>query len=133
MLLTIRNLSEEPISAHTIPAPSKFGVSRVSGQLRSGPPTEPELILHPSVDFSTTLAKGLSRELVLHRLGYRKDDGQQLSKFPSTATVVERAGERVWHVDPEGFKIRFSMMGSASWQPISVESQCPWRIYCNRV
>ncbi|PPR00050.1 hypothetical protein CVT24_009006 [Panaeolus cyanescens] len=131
MLITIRNLSEEPISAHTVPNHSKFSASKANSPF--GPPTEPEFILHPSINFSTTLAKGLNRELVLHRLGYRKGDHQQLSKVPSGDTAVEDKEAKVWHVHPEGFKIRLSMMGAASWQPVHVDDQCPWKVYCNRI
>ncbi|KAG5221265.1 PLC phosphodiesterase [Salix suchowensis] len=38
-----------------------------------------------------------------------------------------------WGIDPETFVLHMSMALSASWQPLRVAGNCPWRVYCSKV
>jgi 1-phosphatidylinositol phosphodiesterase len=128
MLLTIRNLTDEPIAGHTYPSPSKFSASLQAGA--KAPPSASEFLLQPLLNFSTILPKGTRRELILRR----SQNGPEplRANFPNT---VEKARllDNEWHIHPEGFKIRFSMTFSASWQVVKVPLGCPWRVYTSRV
>ena len=128
MLLTIRNLTDEPIVAHTYPSPSKFSARFQAGT--KAPPSASELILQPLLNFSTTLPKGIRRELLLRR----SPNGAEPLRANSP-NIVEKVGllDNGCDTHPEGFKVRFSTTFSASWQVVKVPRECPWKVYTARV
>jgi len=125
MLLTIRNLTDKPITAHTYPSPSKLSAGFQAGT--KAPPSASEFLLQPLVNSSTILPKGTRRELILRR----SQNGPELSR----ANSVEKANllDYDWDIHSEGFKIRFSTTFSASWQVVKMPRECPWRVYRTRV
>lgn len=128
MLLTIRNLTDEPIAAHTYASPSKFSAGFQAGT--KWPPSASEFLLQPLLNFSTTLPKGIRRELILRR----SQNGPELLRANSLNTVEkEKLLNDELDIHPEGFKIRFSTTFSASWQVVKVPRECPWRVYTARV
>ena len=128
MLLTIRNLTDEPITAHTYPSPSKFSASFQAGT--KAPPSANEFLLQPLLNFTTILPKGIRRELILRR----SLNGPEPLRT-NTPNTIEKARllDNESHIRPEGFKIRFSTTFSASWQMVKVPRECPWRVYTSRV
>ncbi|CAA7267006.1 unnamed protein product [Cyclocybe aegerita] len=78
--------------------------------------------------FSTTLVKGFRREIILRRT-YQPD----VAEPAATPGIEELLLEKDWHIHPEGFKIRFSMTLSASWQVVPVPVGCPWRVFTSRI
>lgn len=126
MLLTIRNLTDEPIAAHTYPAPSKFTATFRSGTKPS--PSASEFIVQPLLNFSTTLPKGIRRELILRR----SQNGPEPLRANSPNTA-EKAGLLDNGIHPEGFKIRFPTTFSASWKVAKLPRECPWRVYTSRI
>lgn len=123
MLLTIRNLTEEPIAAYTHPSSLRTR-TKVKAL-----PSASEFLLQPSLDFITTLPKGIRRELILWNSQNGPDPLQ-----PNSSDADEKAGLLdKWHTHPEGFKIQVSVTFAASWQLVKVPQECPWRVYINRV
>lgn len=121
MLLTIRNLSTDAILAHTPSTPSKFNIRR-SGTATSPPD---EFLLQPSIDFTTLLPKGRSRELIIRTA---RSKTSSLDSNSATGLV-----EKEWHIHPESFKIRFSLVLAASWQFVDTPKGCPWWVFTSRV
>lgn len=121
MLLTIRNLSADPILAYTAPSSSKFNIRRSSS---STSPND-EFLLQPSIDFTTLLPKGRGRELII-----RAARSGALTPDSNSATELV---EKEWHIHPESFKIRFSLALVASWQVVNVPRGCPWWVFTSRV
>jgi len=129
MLLTIRNLTEEPIAAYTYPSASKFTAS-LHTRIKVKPPPASEFLLQPSLDFTTTFPKGIRRELIL----WRSQDGLGPLR-PNSSHTVETAGllDKEWQIHPKAFKIQVSVTFAASWQLVKVPQECPWRVYTFRV
>lgn len=121
MLLTIQNLSADPIVAHRHHKPSKFNVRR------NGRPTAPldEFHLPPSSSYTTSLAKGPGSEIVI-----RHDGNGSITPDSTSATGL---ATKEWHIHPDSFKIDFSLALGASWQVIDVPKGCPWVIFKSRV
>jgi len=132
MLLTIRNLTGEPITARTCPTPHKFNIQNL-GKANSdaaGHSQVVEYIIHPLAESSMTLPKGFRKHVVLRRTSELPNQESELS----VPKVEEKALlDKEWDVNPEGFKIRFSMTLSASWQVVPVATDSPWRIFCTKV
>ncbi|KAF8881953.1 PLC-like phosphodiesterase [Gymnopilus junonius] len=129
MHITIRNLTTEPITAHTYPASSRFNVLR---RAEEGTSSGNRFILPPSLDITIILPKGFKRELVLQQ----PKDSQAVRSTGENTPVVETSpllDAKEWHIHPEGFKIQFSMTFSASWQAVPVPGDCPWRAFIRRV
>lgn len=120
MLLTIRNLSADPILAHTPSTSSKFNIRRSSSASLND-----EFLLQPSIDFTTLLPKGHSRELIIRaaRSGTSTPDSN------SATDLVEKE----WRIHPGSFKIRFSLALAPSWQVVDVPKGCPWWVFTSRV
>jgi len=128
MLLTVRNLTNEPIVVHTHPSPSKFSAGFLAGT--KAPHSASEFLLQPLLNSSTTLPRGIRRELILQRTQNGPEPLQANS--PNTVEKGNLLGNgRDTHL--EGFKIRISMMCLASWQVVKVPRECPWRVYTIRV
>ena len=132
MHITIRNLTTEPISARTYPAPSKFALHR---HAEEGVSLGNQLILPPSLDVTTILPKGFKRELILQRPkeSHVSPVSQPTSPMTEKKPLLEAEVGEEWHIHPEGLKIQFSMSISATWQVVPVPAGCPWRVFTRRV
>lgn len=137
MLITIRNLTTEPITAHTYPSSSsKFlCLSKDPGNVAFSSDT---LSLLPCLDVTTRLPKGLRREIILSPQIPTIDDVRASNKLdtPIIVRVTDQKGsldDKEWHIHPQGFKISFSMTFASSWRFVPVSDSCPWRVFIRRV
>ena len=121
MIVTIQNLTDEPIIAQTYSTSSKLGIKPSSKRtlpLRS-------LVLQPSCRLTTRLPKG---ELILH--AHSRTGVPKLTFFDDEkASNLEEEG---WLFDPVGHKISLSTI-STSWNVVPLPHGSIWRIFSLRV
>jgi len=111
MIVTIRNLTGEPIIAETYPTSSR-------------PSTN--LVLQPSCRLTTKLPRG---ELVL-RAHSCTDVPKLAFSDNEKAPLILKEG---WHFDPVGHKISLSTIFTASWNVVPLPHDSIWRIFSFKV
>ena len=119
MIVTIRNLTDEPIVAETCPASSKFGIKlskRTKTQLLHN------LVLEPSCRLTTRLPRG---ELILH--GHSDTDTSTLAFSDDEKAPILSEGY------PAGHKISLSTIFAKSWNIVPLPRDSIWRIFSFKV
>jgi hypothetical protein len=120
MIVTFRNLTDEPIIVETYPTSSKLGI-QPSKRIK----LLPNLILQPSSRLTTTLPKG---ELILH--AHSGTDVPNLAFFDNEEAPNLEEG---WLFDQEGHRISLSTIFTSSWNVVPLPHASIWRIFSFKV
>ncbi|KAF9501175.1 PLC-like phosphodiesterase [Pleurotus eryngii] len=76
------------------------------------------------------------KPLVLPAQARRETDSALFGRSKLLLAPYDESGKLStmnWGIDPETFVLHMSMALSASWQPLRVAGNCPWRVYCSKV